>query len=415
MTVGASISTATGRILSNLNQPVLTAGGGLAAAVAIPFLERTVVPWSILKWIHLATFAFNYWAARQPGRIDGIRSSNNSSTQPQPTDSSNKDDDADDDESSILLQQALSLRRGGTLLTPAGWAFAIWAPIFVGELASTIRALVLVDAAASEASPIVVDILQRASAGFIVAQIFQTLWAASFRPKYIPRTRSSLAETTTKSKFKRRFRQWTTYISCFHLTGIAVALSRAHAAYSPDRWSRKYNNSRPTTSSPSNGNISQTDYILHLLPMTLHFGWTTAAALVNWNGSLAMDATSSAQQVATAGIASTVLATVVGIAVTVTRQAPVYGAVLAWALAACASAMEQRIQERERQVRQVKKKLWRNNDTATAAKIRQRKGFYGAEVQQLMCRAGAAVTGAVACGVALLLQQKQRRTVGVAP
>ena len=151
--------------------------------------------------------------------------------------------------------------------------------------------------------------------------------------------------------------------------------------------------------------------MLHLWPLTLHFGWTTAAALVNWNGSIAMDATSSAETVATAGLASTVLATVVGIAVTVTRGAPVYGMVVAWALAACASGMQQRLQERERQVLQIKKKMWRYNDPTTAAKIRRRKGFYGAAVQQWMCQAGAMLTGAVACWITL--QQNVRR--GVAP
>ena len=84
----------------------------------------------------------------------------------------------------------------------------------------------------------------------MMGQIFQTLWTASFRPKYKGRL---------------------IYISGAMLTGIAYSLSRAHAGFVFD------------------GSLyDMKEYLLYFLPMTLHFGWTTAAALVNWNGSIAM-------------------------------------------------------------------------------------------------------------------------------
>lgn len=83
-----------------------------------------------------------------------------------------------------------------------------------------------------------------------------------------------------------------------------MALSRAHAAY--------------TSSSPAAASslVGVGNYLLYLLPVTLHFGWTTAAALVNWNGSVAMVPAASAKTVAAVGVASAVLATAVSVAVT---------------------------------------------------------------------------------------------------
>jgi len=374
MTVGAASAVA----LSTLNAPVITTGAGIVAAAALPGLEGRLLAtatscWPVWKWINLAAFLLNYYAARQPGRLDGIRSSSSSSSSMDEIEDNSADDEADES-----FAQALSLRRGGTLLAPAGWAFLIWAPIFLGELVATVSAAVLLrndnNDKSSSAAAAVLLLLQHASAGFVVAQIFQTLWAASFRPKYFRGTAAN---------------RLTPFISSFHLTGIAVALNRAHAAY---------------TSTPSP--LSMGNYLLYFLPMTLHFGWTTAAALVNWNGSVAMMSSASATTVATVGVVSAVLATVVSVAVTLSRRAPVYGGAIAWALAGCASGMQQRLQERDAQVDAAVSKLWwfqrktTQTDDSVAA-VGQRKGFYGAAVQRWVCSAGAVISGAVACWVAV--------------
>ena len=163
-------------------------------------------------------------------------------------------------------------------MPPAGWAFAIWAPIFIGELL-----MVSYQAQLPETSPLV-PIIRQVTGPYILAQTFQSLWTASFRPKYN--------------------QGWYKYISALNLTGIALSLSYCHSAYSNAK------------------NVSTNDYLLNFLPLSLHFGWTTAACLVDWNGMFALEATSP-QQVAWLGHASVVVATAVGSITTLVRNAPV--------------------------------------------------------------------------------------------
>jgi hypothetical protein len=125
----------------------------------------------------------------------------------------------------------------------------------------------------------------------------QSLWCASFRPSYSE--------------------GWTKYVSAAALAGTAWSLSWVHAAVTPET-------------------------ALYLLPMTVHFGWTSAATLVNLNGSVAMEESTSDTAVIAVGHGSAVAAAAVGVGVTLLRGAPAYGLTLAWALAACGDGMRKR-------------------------------------------------------------------------
>jgi hypothetical protein len=115
-------------------------------------------------------------------------------------------------------------------------------------------------------------------------------------------------------------------------------------------------------------------YLLHGLPITLHFGWTTAASLVNLNGCLAMMDNSSDTLLTAVGHASVVVATVLGVAVTMSRRAPVYGGVICWALLACADGMTDRLRSLDQSS---------SSSTVTAARV-----------QKWLCRIGAGIVAA---------------------
>merc|ERR1711862_563071 len=118
----------------------------------------------------------------------------------------------------------------------------------------------------------------------------------------------------------------------------------------------------------------------YFIPMSLHFGWTTAATLVNLNGSVAMDESSSDSTVVAIGYASAVIATALGVGITIARADPTFGLTLAWALAACADGMQKRMIA-------IKHAEEKDDDV-----LQQ-----GAKVQKILCWLGSA-----ACGLASL-------------
>jgi hypothetical protein len=101
--------------------------------------------------------------------------------------------------------------------------------------------------------------LKSASVPFVAANIFQSLWCAAFRPKY-------------KGGWMA--------VSFACLASTAFSLSKVHnAALGLSGW----------------------NYIIYGLPTSLHFGWVTAASLVNLNGAVAMQKQVSASAVAWVG------------------------------------------------------------------------------------------------------------------
>lgn len=209
-------------------------------------------------------------------------------------------------------------------------AFIIWAPIFLGELIS-VSTQVFVPSSLPLAS-----FLKQLTAPYVICNTFQSLWTAAFRPKY-----------TGIDKF----------ISPLLLGGAAVSLNQAHAVIA------------------STSQLSFGQYLLYGFPLSLHFGWVTAASLVNLNGAVATFSENvSAETVAVMGHVSVVAAATLGALVTLTRNAPVYGGVIAWALLAVADGMGTRIQE-------------------TKDEPSRRVGVFGCRVQKRLSQVGALVSG----------------------
>jgi hypothetical protein len=364
MTVALAAAAASSA-LSAWNTPFITGSIGVVTAASLPqwqeiFSSGSGVSLPLVKMLHFLAVALSLYAARQPGRLDGY-------VVESPSSKSKKEKDT-----TRLVEDFMSLRRGGTLVAPAGWAFAIWGPIFLGELVGTAAALVAV-----APGTVLASLYCRATAGFVGAQVFQTLWAATFRPKYFfIEPSSSSSSSSLAAPVDAKNKHFSMFLSAFMLAGIALSLNRAHLVYS-----------QATTG------YSLAQYLLHIMPVTLHFGWTTAAALVNLNGSLAV-ASSSPQVLAVAGWTSVVAATVVSVIVTVSRRAPLYGGVIAWALAACASGMTARLDERNVLIRKEQAKWFPNKNAVTA--IETRKGMLGAKIQQWLCTAGSVISGVVA-------------------
>ena len=205
------------------------------------------------------------------------------------------------DESAPLTKSEPSseytLNRNRTLVNPSGWAFAIWAPIYLGE-----AAFVTAQVFASDATT--AALLPHVTAPFVAANLFQSLWCASFRPSYS--------------------KGWERYISVAMLAGTGYSLSLVQSAGSA------------LTAIDS----SITPYLL--LPMTVHFGWVSAATLVNLNGSLASNENASTRSLIALGHSSALIATALGVGLTIASSIPAYGLTLAWALAACADGMAKR-------------------------------------------------------------------------
>ena len=323
--------------LSTLNSPPLIGLLGAASFAILPKLETMALSWNTLKTLSFAAYWINLFAVMQPGRIDGAAQvAANEETKETNETKKKKEKMIGQDE----MEQLGTGRRGRTLVAPAGWAFAIWGPIFLGEMIMTASQLFL-----PTSSPLI-PLLSQVAAPYISAQLFQTLWTASFRPKY---------------------KGWWMHVSTLMLGGTAYSLSRAHAIWVANP--RIYN---------------QWQYAIFMLPISLHLGWTTAATLVNGNGSLAMQPGVSAQTVALVGHASVTIATGWGLWMTITRSAPVLGGVIAWALMACASGMTARI-------------------AATTKDDPKRMGVHGAALQKTLCQIGAVLNGAASVATAALL------------
>jgi len=323
------------RIISLLNSPPVVAIAGVATMAGLPFLDAALTSsasLSVLKTLNVAAFATNVAAVSVPGRLDGQQDTEMRKGSLNPT----KPNAGKPSEESALLDEsttsAYSLDRSRTLINPSGWAFAIWGPIYLGE-----AAFVAAQLFASDASSIA-TLLPAVTAPFVAANVFQSLWCASFRPSYGV--------------------GWKKYVSVAMLAGTAYSLSLVHAG--------------GCALMAANSTIPS--YLI--LPMTVHFGWTTAATLVNLNGSLAADDSTSPTTLTAMGHSSALVATALGAGLTIAQSAPAYGLTLAWALAACADGMTKRIPARS------------SVEEETLSKA--------ASVQRKLCLAGSAICAAAA-------------------
>jgi hypothetical protein len=305
--------------LDAINTPPLVTGAGLATLSLVPVLEEAIIKGAIpflgVQILNILFYVLNSYSTSQPGRIDGIEQEQMSAAA-----------------TSKSVQAFATGKRGRTLLMPQGWAFSIWGPIFAGELAFCTSAALVKE------TMNIAPVIKYVSGGFIGSQIFQSLWCASFRPKF-----------TGKGMF----------VSSAMLGGVAYCLNRAHEAFVFTKH-------------------DLTTYCIHFLPLTMHFAWVTAAALVNLNGNIAT-ISDDPKIIAWTGHLSAIGATALGVLVTLSRTAPVYGGVIAWALLACSAGMDQRLKE-------------------TAKEKSTKPGVYGARAQKWLC-----AIGAVACSCASII------------
>lgn len=290
--------------LRNLNSPPLVALAGATLSIGLPMLDALLsssASLTLLKSLNVAAFATNVIAVSIPGRLDGQLEDEMRKGDPNPT-KPNADMSKKSEDSPLIgkdgSSSAYSLNRSRTLVNPSGWAFAIWGPIYLGEAAFVVAQCLAADATVSA-------LLPQITAPFVAANIFQSLWCASFRPSYGD--------------------GWKKYVSAGMLAGTAYSLSMVHSA-----------GTAVLAAEPS-----MMSYLI--VPVTMHFGWTTAAALVNLNGSLGSDENTSTRSLIALGNSSAVAATALGVGLTLSQSSPAYGLTLAWALAACADGVTKRI------------------------------------------------------------------------
>jgi len=305
-------------------------------------------PWSAVRAANALSYAINVVAVSRPGRLDGEAA-----------------DDGDGD-------GELSPQSGRTLVAPAGWAFAIWGPIFLGEAIGVVSQFFLNDN--EKKNDIIIQLLKKTSGPFITAQLFQSLWCATFRRKYYN-------EKNNNNMF----------ISVGMLSATAYSLSRAHSAFAS-----------------SSASCSALQYGLFFFPMALHFGWTTAASIVNLNGAISMmkkkdkEVQVSERVIAFAGHVSVIAASVLGVVLANQRNAPVYSGVICWALSAVASSMKKRIDSSSSGSN--------NNNNKNEKKVRNKNkkvvsqvGLYGASTQYALSKTGAIANGATSAIITGLL------------
>jgi len=298
--------------LAALNYTPLVALSGLGLGASLPAISQFAItsPWTTVRIVNLVSYGINLVSVGRPGRMDGQA--------------------VDDGE--------LAPRTGKTLVAPSGWAFAIWGPIFLGELVGVTAPFFI-----KESDPIV-ELLRKTYGPFITAQLFQSLWCAAFRPKY---------------------KGSAMFISTGMLSATAFHLSKAHAIF---------------TANPLL--YSNLQYGLFFLPMALHFGWTTAASLVNLNGSVALQKGASSTIIKYVGHLSVLAATVLGIYIAKTRDAPVFAGVISWALFAVADGMKTRLAAAAAAIDGKKQK--KDKDVI---------GLDGAKTQYILSTAGAMLNG----------------------
>eukprot|EP00904_Undaria_pinnatifida_P009798 jgi/Undpi1/5949/HiC_scaffold_2.g01223.m1 len=242
----------------------------LRADWPIPFVQ----PWQVLT---AATWWANMAANRSTGRLDGnsVRNSSNGGG------GKNK-----------KTPVPPPIR----FFTPAGWAFAIWGPIFLGEFLFVLLQLLPVDYVRESWW------LSDISPWFAGAMLFQSLWCASFRPW--ARDAGLL------------------WVPTLMLGSVAVALGGVHGILRT-AWFDE--------------DMDVLQYLVAHVPISLHFGWISCASLVNLNGYFASIPRLTNRFKLVASVLTIIAATVLGAVITRIREDPLYVAVLAWALWAVGS------------------------------------------------------------------------------
>lgn len=292
------------RFVSSLNSPPFVAAAGVAVIAGLPFVEAAAasgtISLALLKGLNLAVFGGNCAAVSVPGRIDEQqdvamrKGALNPSKPGAPTESTLLNSGATTSGNvGGEYTEIYSPSRGRSLVLPSGWAFAIWGPIYLGEA---------VFVGGQFFSDTLANVVPQVAPAFIAANIMQSLWCASFRPSYSE--------------------GWKKYVSVGCLAGTAYSLLQINAFA---------------------GSAEAASLGWYFLPLSLHAGWTTAATLVNLNGSVAMNDTIGERTIIAVGHGSAITATALGAGITMMQATPAYGFTVAWALAAVADGMSKRM------------------------------------------------------------------------
>ncbi|CAM9203416.1 unnamed protein product, partial [Laminaria digitata] len=180
---------------------------------------------------------------------------------------------------------------------PAGWAFAIWGPIILGETALAVYQTLPLDSVSAAAGW-----LSALSPWLAAAFLHQSCWCLSFR------------------KWARD--GGLLWFPALLLGGTAVCLGGAHHVL---------------RGALAAGSMSTLQYALVHLPVSLHFGWVSCATLVNFNNYIALLPRFSDNSKLRFSLGSIAAAVSLAVAVTGKTGDPVYAGVVAWALSAVAS------------------------------------------------------------------------------
>lgn len=231
-----------------------------------------------IKCIILGAFLVNVVCVQIPGRLDG----------------------------QVVKDWNEQDKRGKTYIAPAGWAFAIWGPIYLGEILFT--ACVLFMKLDGKAGETVKEMLPF----WTSAHLFQSLWCGVFRPQF-----HTLSAQETLGPF----------VPVLALALTAISLCKASMVIS---------SKRPGLTYAENALF---------IPIAMHFGWVTAATLVNLSGAAtSYESIGSDQNLYMLGYASVVFANFASLAVAWKLKNMTFSLVIAWALFAVSGGMTARIE-----------------------------------------------------------------------
>lgn len=204
-----------------------------------------------------------------------------------------------------------------TVFAPAGWAFAIWGVIYLGETIVTAYVGLL-------GRPF--DYIRKSTPYFVAGNLFQSIWCFAFRPKF----KQSL------------------WLPMSLLAAGAASLFYCHneltkgidALWLPDLFALNMSLSRFLTFE----NLWKKLILLVVrFPISLHATWLTAASLLNLNAWGAVSNISVGDQVAL-GFFSAYFATIAGALLSFKQGDPFIAITVAWALAALAAQTKNRCQ-----------------------------------------------------------------------
>jgi hypothetical protein len=242
----------------------------------------------------ILAFAVNCWTVQIPGRLDGqVAEAMTNGTMPAEPGS----------EASARLLPAT----GVSYITPAGWAFTIWAPIFLGEM---LFCVIMPGVQLTRAMGPVGETVEAFLPYWVSANLYQSMWCYAFRPFF---------HTKPAKKVLGPF------VSAIFLGMTAWSLGKVNMVLAKK--------------SSSLSTVQQ----LMFVPMTMHFGWTTAATLVNVNGAIANYAVPGNANLYRVACVSIIVALTISVVIGLRRCNKTYPFVIAWALFAVADGMSARI------------------------------------------------------------------------